>query len=79
MKLLLDASLSPRVAEALRAAGFEAAHVTLTQGAFIGTGPEAPERLLAQLDAVRDRRGETVPASGGEQGANELRLARAAR
>lgn len=27
MKLLLDANLSPRVAEALRAAGFEAAHV----------------------------------------------------
>jgi NAD(P)-dependent dehydrogenase (short-subunit alcohol dehydrogenase family) len=61
------------------AGGFEAAHVTLTQGAYIGTGPDAPERLLAQLDAVRDRRGETVPASGGEQGANELRLARSAR
>ncbi len=27
MKLLIDANLSPRVAEALRSAGFEAAHV----------------------------------------------------
>jgi hypothetical protein len=25
---------------------------------------------------VRERRGETVPASGAEQGANEMRLAR---
>jgi NAD(P)-dependent dehydrogenase (short-subunit alcohol dehydrogenase family) len=58
---------------------FEAAHVTLTQGAWIGNGPDAPEQLLAQLDRVCDRRGESVPASGAEQGANELRLARAGR
>jgi NAD(P)-dependent dehydrogenase (short-subunit alcohol dehydrogenase family) len=61
------------------AGGFEAAHVTLTQGAYIGTGPDAPERLLERLDAVQDRHGETVPASGAEQGANEMRLARASR
>ena len=61
------------------AGGFEAAHVTLTQGAWIGRGPGAPDRLQERLDAVRDRRGETVPASGAEQGANELRLARAPR
>jgi NAD(P)-dependent dehydrogenase (short-subunit alcohol dehydrogenase family) len=58
---------------------FEAAHVTLTQGAWIGNGPDAPEQLLAQLDRVCDRRGESVPASGAEQGANELRLARGGR
>lgn len=58
------------------AGGFEAAHVTLTQGAYIGTGPDAPERLHDALAQVRDRRGETVPASGADQGANELRLAR---
>jgi NAD(P)-dependent dehydrogenase (short-subunit alcohol dehydrogenase family) len=58
------------------AGGFEAANVTLTQGAYIGTGPDAPERLQDRLDAVRDRTGETVPGSGGEQGANEMRLAR---
>jgi len=58
------------------AGGFEAAHVTLTQGTWIGRGADAPEALLERLDAVRDRRGETVPASGAEQGANEMRLAR---
>lgn len=61
------------------AGAVEAAHVTLTQGAWIGRGPGAPERLQERLEAVRDRRGETVPASGAEQGANELRLARAPR
>jgi len=58
------------------AGGFEAANITLTQGAYIGAGADAPEQLLARLDEVRDRRGEAVPASGAEQGANELRLAR---
>ena len=58
------------------AGAFEAAHVTLTQGEFIGRGPDAPERLQQRLDAVRDRHGETVPASGSEQGGNEMRLAR---
>jgi NAD(P)-dependent dehydrogenase (short-subunit alcohol dehydrogenase family) len=57
------------------AGGFEAANVTLTPGTWIGTGDDAPERLFDALDAVRDRHGETVPASGAEQGANEMRLA----
>jgi NAD(P)-dependent dehydrogenase (short-subunit alcohol dehydrogenase family) len=61
------------------AGGFEAANITLTQGVHVGIGPDAPEALLERLDAVRDRRGESVPASGAEQGANEMRLARAAR
>jgi NAD(P)-dependent dehydrogenase (short-subunit alcohol dehydrogenase family) len=61
------------------AGGVEAAHVTLTRGAFIGRGADAPEQLLEQLDAVRDRSGETAPGSGAEQGANEMRLARGAR
>jgi hypothetical protein len=45
----------------------------------VGTGPDAPEQLLARLDAVRDRNGESVPESGAGQGANEMRLARGAR
>lgn len=61
------------------AGGFEAAHVTLTQGAWIGTGPDAAERLQAALARVCDRTGEAVPASGAEQGANEMRLARQSR
>jgi hypothetical protein len=65
------------------AGSFEAAYVTLTQGLHIGsaaTGVEdAPERLLAALAQVQHRAGETVPQSGAEQGANEIRLMQAAR
>ena len=61
------------------AGGFEAAHITLTQGRFLGIGADVPEQLAARLDEVRDRSGEAVPGSGAEQGANEMRLARGAR
>ncbi len=57
---------------------FEAAHVTLTQGQWIGTGDDAPEKLAAQLDAVRARDGEMVPESGSAQGQNEVDRATAA-
>ncbi len=60
------------------AGGFEAAHVTLTQGVFIGTGADAAEQLAAQLAQVMDRGGEMVPGSGATQGSNEMRLARGA-
>ena len=62
------------------AGSFEAAHVTLTAGQWIGTDGAAPERLAAQLDAVRAREGETVPQSGSEQGRIEVgrAMARAA-
>ncbi|HZY20418.1 MAG TPA: SDR family NAD(P)-dependent oxidoreductase [Ramlibacter sp.] len=58
------------------AGGFEAAHITLTRGAFVGTGAGADEQLAARLAQVLDRAGEVVPGSGSAQGANELRLAR---
>lgn len=61
------------------AGGFEAAHITLTRGAYIGTGPDADEILAARLSEVTDRAGDTVPGSGASQGENELRLARSAR
>lgn len=51
---------------------FEAAHVTLTQGLWIGTGDDTPEQLLQSLDAVRDRHADMVPASGSDQGQNEI-------
>ncbi len=61
------------------AGGFEAAHITMTRGAYIGTGPDADARLAERLAEVTDRHGDTVPGSGSGQGENELRLARAAR
>jgi NAD(P)-dependent dehydrogenase (short-subunit alcohol dehydrogenase family) len=60
------------------AGSFEAAHVTLTRGLWIGTGDDAPEQLAMQLDTVRAREGETVPESGNAQGQNEVALATAA-
>ena len=58
---------------------YEAAHITLTQGVHLGLTADTPERLLAALDPVRDRSGESVPQSGAEQGGNEVRQALAAR
>ena len=49
------------------AGGFEAAHITLTQGAFVGTGADAPEQLAARLAQVLHRAGEMVPGSGAGQ------------
>jgi NAD(P)-dependent dehydrogenase (short-subunit alcohol dehydrogenase family) len=54
------------------AGSVEAAHITMTQGDWIGLGAEAPERLAAQLEAVRNRSGETVPPNGSAQGAHEV-------
>ena len=58
---------------------YEAAHITLTQGVHLGLTPDTPERLLAALDEVRERAGESVPQNGGEQGGNEVQKALAAR
>jgi NAD(P)-dependent dehydrogenase (short-subunit alcohol dehydrogenase family) len=51
---------------------FEAAHVTLTQGMWLGMGQDVDEALLTNLDRVVDRAGEVVPASGAAQGSNEV-------
>lgn len=56
---------------------FESAHITLTQGLWLGQGAEVPERLLAQLPQVLDREGDIVPGSGAAQGQNEVLRARA--
>lgn len=57
---------------------FEAAHITLTAGEWIGTGPQAPEQLAERLAEVMDRTRATVPPNGAAQGNNELARARAA-
>ena len=59
------------------AGAFEAAHITLTHGVYVGTGADADEQLAARLSQVLDRAQETVPGGGNAQGENELRLARA--
>ena len=76
MVVLASEAAPTRTTICAGAGGFEVANVTLTQGVHVGFGPDAPEQLLARLDAVRDRAGEQVPGSGAAQGANEMRLAR---
>jgi NAD(P)-dependent dehydrogenase (short-subunit alcohol dehydrogenase family) len=58
------------------AGAFEAAHITLTRGVYVGAGPDAYEQLAARLPQVLDRTQDTVPGGGNAQGENELRLAR---
>jgi NAD(P)-dependent dehydrogenase (short-subunit alcohol dehydrogenase family) len=54
------------------AGSFEAAHITMTQGTWIGRGDDAAEQLAAQLASVKNRDGEIVPESGLAQGHHEL-------
>ncbi|MBU2285718.1 MAG: SDR family NAD(P)-dependent oxidoreductase, partial [Gammaproteobacteria bacterium] len=56
---------------------FEAAHITLTQGIWVGLGDDAPEQLAERLAQATDRQGETVPESGAAQGTNEVTRASA--
>src|SRR3982751_221041 len=63
--LVLAAQDAPNRAILCAGAGtFEAAHITLTQGAWIGLDADAPEQLAARLAEVTDRNGEIVPQSG---------------
>ena len=59
------------------AGSVEAAHITLTDGAWIGLGAEAAERLHSQLGKVIDRAGDVVPQSGNAQSAHEVSRAMA--
>ena len=59
------------------AGNVEAANITLTQGDWIGLDSDAPERLAAQLDKVRDHIGEMVPPNGSAQGGHEVARATA--
>jgi NAD(P)-dependent dehydrogenase (short-subunit alcohol dehydrogenase family) len=53
------------------AGAFERAHVTLTQGIFVGLPGDAAEQVAARFDELSDRDGEAVPASGNAQGTIE--------
>jgi NAD(P)-dependent dehydrogenase (short-subunit alcohol dehydrogenase family) len=60
------------------AGSFEAAHITMTEGVWIGTDAMTPERLAERLLEVTDRAGDCVPQSGSAQGSNEVAKAMAA-
>jgi NAD(P)-dependent dehydrogenase (short-subunit alcohol dehydrogenase family) len=54
------------------AGSFEAAHITLTQGVWLGHDALTPERLAEKLAEVIDPTGQTVPQSGAAQGTLEI-------
>ena len=78
--LWLASQDAPTRAIACAGAGtFEVAHITLTRGVHLGSGPDVPEQLAAAWPRVADRAGEQVPGSGAAQGGNEVAQALAAR
>jgi NAD(P)-dependent dehydrogenase (short-subunit alcohol dehydrogenase family) len=54
------------------AGAFEQAHVTMTQGLYVGVAADAAERIQAGWDQIADRAGETVPESGAAQYQHEV-------
>ncbi|SFP18334.1 SDR family NAD(P)-dependent oxidoreductase [Variovorax sp. 770b2] len=76
--LVLAAQDAPNRTVLCAGAGvFEAAHITLTQGVWLGNGPDAAEQLAARLAKVTSREDEAVPQSGAAQGGNEVAKAMA--
>jgi NAD(P)-dependent dehydrogenase (short-subunit alcohol dehydrogenase family) len=87
LRTLSPASVSPAVAALVAddaptrmvlcagAGSFEAAHITLTPGIFLGSGESIPHMLAQRLDEAASRAGETVPAAAVEQSDLELRKA----
>jgi NAD(P)-dependent dehydrogenase (short-subunit alcohol dehydrogenase family) len=77
MLVLVHESAPSRTILCAGAGNVEAAHISLTQGAWIGLGPQSPERLAELLSKVSDRAGDTVPMSGSAQGGHEVAQATA--
>jgi len=72
MLVLVSRDAPTRTTLCAGAGTFEAAHITMTSGVWIGTDANAPERLAEQLAHVIDRTGDSVPQSGAAQGTNEV-------
>jgi len=72
MLVLASADAPTRTTLCAGAGSVEAAHITLTQGAWIGLDQDADSRLAEQLAVVTDRAGETVPPNGSAQGTHEV-------
>lgn len=68
---LVSENAPTRAILAAGAGGFEAAHVTLTQGIFAG-GADAAEQVAARWSEVQDREGEIIPEAGSAQGIIEM-------
>lgn len=68
---LVSENAPTRAILAAGAGGFEAAHVTLTQGIH-AAGPDAAEQVAARWDEIQGREGEIIPEAGSAQGVLEM-------
>ncbi|PQM26386.1 3-hydroxyacyl-CoA dehydrogenase [Sphingopyxis lindanitolerans] len=69
---LVSESAPTRAILCAGAGHFAAAHITLTEGTYIGRDADAGARVAAEWERVTDRRGEIVPAYGFTQAEREL-------
>ncbi len=70
--LVLASEDAPTRAVVCAGAGsFERAFVTLTRGAYIGVGEEAPDSLLQRFAAISDRRDDLLPQTAADQSRQE--------
>ena len=77
MLVLVSRNAPSRTILCAGAGHVEAAHISLTQGAWIGLDAQSPERLAVQLAQVCDRVQDMVPQSGSAQGGHEVSRATA--
>ena len=54
------------------AGSFERAHITLTEGIFVGQPDDAAEQVVERFGEISGRTGESVPESGSAQGTLEV-------
>lgn len=59
------------------AGSFEQAHITMTQGVYLGAQENTAEAIISNWEQIADRSGERVPAAGPEQYRSEAARARA--
>ena len=78
MLVLAHESAPTRTTLCAGAGSFEAAHVTMTEGIYLGVGADVPGQLAARLKEVTARSGEQVPPNGSAQGTHEIAKAVAA-
>jgi NAD(P)-dependent dehydrogenase (short-subunit alcohol dehydrogenase family) len=72
MLVLVSQDAPTRTILCAGAGTFEAAHITMTQGVYIGMDRQAPERLALRLTDIIYRECDIVPLSGAAQGQNEI-------
>jgi NAD(P)-dependent dehydrogenase (short-subunit alcohol dehydrogenase family) len=69
-------SAPTRVVLLAGAGAFEQAHVTMTQGIYIGEADDAADQIAGRWEQISERTLEQVPASGAAQYLHEVQSAR---